>query len=550
MMRVWGLIAASLLSACALWPSQESSVPPASAERIQADWRFLASDITEGRMTATPGYRIAAEYVASRFEAMGLEPGMGSSYFQPVQFAVSSIDADRSEVLLHRGDTATALEWKSEWIAAADVLRKHTHVRAPVVFVGYGVHAPEQGHDDYAGLDVEGKIVAMLLGAPNSLPAEPQAYYSAPVTKTAMAAAQGAIGTVVVRDAHVAEKYTWEQVARNAGRVPSMRWVAEDGSAANYHPEIQGDIVLSESAAQELFRGAAQSHAEVLAADKAGEPLQGFPLAVELEIDKYGSVSRQTSSNVVGRLPGSDPELAEETVVLTAHLDGLGVGAPVDGDEIYNGAYDNALGVAIQLETARLLSETLPPPKRSILVVAVTAEERFLLGSDYFAQHPPIPAEQMVAAINLDNPLFLFPMSEMVAYGSGLSSLGPMVQRAAAAEGVTLVPDPNPEDVIFIRSDQYSFVKQGVPSLFLKPGQHAADPQIDGPAVVLAHRRQHYHQPSDDLSQPVDWDSVTRLTRINARLSSAIASSADRPQWHPDNFFARRFGRAAAAPAP
>lgn len=541
---------AALVACAAAPPHGSADVAAISKQALEAHVRFLASDALEGRMTGTRGYAAAAEYVASQFRLMGLEPAGTAGYFQEVPYAAALIDADRSRVRVHRGGRSRTLAWKKDWIAGADVLREHAQVRAPAVFVGYGVQAPELGHDDYAGVDVRGKVVVFLLGAPKRFPANPRAHYSSTTAKEAVAAAHGAVGTIVLRDAHAAQKYRWDLVANNAGRVASMKWVAADGKAADYFTELRAGIVLSEDAAAKLFEGAPRSHAQILAANAAGEPVPSFALPGEIEIERRGSVSRQSAPNVLGVLRGSDPALAAEYVVYSAHLDHLGVGAPVNGDTIYNGAFDNAMGVAMLLETARAFAAMNPRPRRSILFAAFGAEERFLLGSDYFAHYPTVPVGQLVADINLDNPLVLFPLAEVVAFGAEHSTLGAAVDAAAQAEGLRQAPDPMPDEVVFIRSDQYSFVKQGVPSVFLRPGFASADPAIDGGKRIEDYQRTHYHQPSDDVTQPVDWDAAARFTRVNVRTGQVVAAADARPRWHAGNFFGELFGKDRAAPSP
>jgi Zn-dependent M28 family amino/carboxypeptidase len=259
-------------------------------------------------------------------------------------------------------------------------------------------------------------------------------------------------------------------------------------------------------------------------------------------------IDRTTSPNVVGIVRGTDPELADEYVVYTAHLDHNGIGAEVDGDAIYNGAYDNAMGVSLLLEAARAFAES--PPRRSILLVAVTAEERGLLGSDYFAHYPTVPTGSMVANINLDMPLFLYPLADIIAFGSEHSSLEGVVREAIAAEGFELTPDPMPEENIFRRSDQYSFVRRGVPATFLVPGFTSADPDIDGQAVVEDHRKHHYHRPSDDMSRPFHWGSALRFARANVRIGAAIANDDEPPAWNEGDFFGQKFGRQAGQLVP
>jgi hypothetical protein len=521
------------------------AAPEISRHRLEAHVRFLASDALEGRMTGTAGYRIAAEYVASQFRQLGLEPGGTDGYFQDVQYASGLIDMKQSAVRLHRGKTARTLAWKADWVAGADVLRARSAVRAPAVFVGYGIEAPELGHDDYAGLDVRGKIVVDLERAPKRFDNYQRAYYSTGRIKDAAAVRHGAIGTVTVRNAYTVKQYEWATLMANAGRVPSLRWVSGDGRAADYFPELRAGAYLSEAAAALLFEGAPATHAQILAADEAGAPVPRFPLALEIELDRRSTVTRASAPNVVGRLPGSDPALAGQHVVYTAHLDHLGVGNPVNGDAIYNGMYDNAMGIAMMLETARALAAA--KPRRSILFVAVGGEERGLLGSDYFAQHPTVPVDSLVANVNLDMPLVLYPLADVIAFGSEHSSLGAVAAAAASAEGLTLTPDPLPDEVRFVRSDNYSLVRQGIPAISLLAGSTSADPAVKGGEVSAEFRKTHYHKPSDDLSRPVDWDSAERFTRVNTRIGLAVANASTPPAWHPGNFFGERFARRAAA---
>ena len=248
-----------------------------------------------------------------------------------------------------------------------------------------------------------------------------------------------------------------------------------------------------------------------------------------------------TSPNGVGVIRGTDPELADEFVVFSAHLDGLGRGAPEDGDDIYNGAYDNAMGVALMIETARALAKA--PPRRSVLFLAVTGEERGLLGSDYFAHYPTVPSASLVANVNLDMPLFLYPLADLVAFGAEHSSLKAPVAAAAEAEGFLLTPDPLPEETLFVRSDQYSFVRKGVPAVFLVSGFNSADEALDGEELFRAHLTTHYHRPSDDLELPVDWDSALRFARTKARIGQLVGNDDLRPTWNEGDFFGEKFGR-------
>jgi Zn-dependent M28 family amino/carboxypeptidase len=256
-------------------------------------------------------------------------------------------------------------------------------------------------------------------------------------------------------------------------------------------------------------------------------------------------LGRAESANVVGLLEGSDPELRNEYVVFTAHLDHLGRGPAVDGDAIYNGALDNASGVAVMLEAARLLASTEPRPRRSILFVAVTGEENGLLGSGRFAQNPTVPKEQLVANVNMDMPVLLYPAAGLIAFGAEHSTLGEIARSAVEDEGLQLVPDPNPEEVFFVRSDQYSFVKEGIPALYLDDAPLSADPAVDANAVFKQHMVRDYHMPSDDMRLPIHWPSFAKLARVNARIGRSIADAAERPAWLPGDFFGEVFGKKA-----
>jgi len=527
---------------CATTGGGGDRLGPVSRDALEAHVRFLASDLLEGRMTGTRGYEVAAGYVESQYRQLGLAPGGTDGYRQDVPYTASLIQPDKSSLTLLRGGRATKLKWKADFFCGCDPLDVRPAVRAPMVFAGYGVHAPQSGHDDYAGLDVRGKIVVLMSGAPKSLAANPRAYYSLTTYKLETAAARGAVGVVQFFNAYFAKTYPWDHMARNAGQQPSMYWTTPDGKASDHWPQLRGAAVVSGEVAARLLEGAPHGYPQLLALDEAGQALpRGFELKGELELRRECRISTVRAPNVIGVLKGSDPRLADEYVVYTAHLDHLGTGAPVAGDAIHNGAYDNAMGVAAMLETARSLAALRP--KRSILFVATGGEERGLLGADYFAAYPTVPIASIVANINLDMPLFLYPLSDVVAFGAEHSSLGPVVARAAEAEGWKLAPDPLPDEVLFIRSDQYALVKRGVPAIFLVSGFGSADPAVEGRQAFTAFLGTHYHQPSDDLSRPVHWASAERFVRVNAGIGLEVANAQGRPRWNEGNFFGTMFRR-------
>jgi len=519
---------------------RDSAIDVVTKQNIEAHLAFLADDAREGRMAGEPGYEAAAQYVAGQFAELGLEPGGEDGWFQQVPLISYRLDEESTVLIAHRDGKDTRLQYKEHFTMGGDKVREENSLRAEVVYVGFGVHAPEIGYSDYDGVDVEGKIVAMFDNAPGSFPHNERAFYSSGRTKAKQAIERGAIGVITLMSKRMEEYYPWERVKREAGTRPGMAWVTLTGEAADYYPELRGSAMLSVEVARDLFAGTPISFDEAREATEASMPAS-TPLGFEVTLARKTKHEVITSPNIVGIVRGTDPELADEYVVYSAHLDHNGIGAPVDDDNIYNGAYDNAMGSSLLIETARVFAAS--PPRRSILFIAVTAEERGLLGSDYFAHYPTVPTESMVANVNLDMPLFLYPVADIIAFGSEHSSLAGTVETAINAEGFELTPDPMPEENIFRRSDQYSFVRKGVPATFLVPGYTSMDPDVDGEAVVVEHRKHHYHQPSDDLSRPVDWDSAVRFTRANARIGYAIANDDARPQWNEGDFFGEMFAR-------
>lgn len=531
--------------------ADESDIPALDAieaDRLRHHVEILAADGMQGRMTGTSHYADAAAYVAEQFDAIGLEPAGDDGWYQEVPLLARRIDVDSAAVTLHRDRGEASLKWREDFVMGGDVRRETTEVRSEVVYVGFGIHAPEMGYSDFDGIDIEGKIIAVFGGAPASFPHNERAYYSSGRTKAEELVRRGAVGWIGLQSRESQQRVPWKRVSMNAGRRPGMAWVNLSGEAADYHPELLGAATLSPAAAARLFAGTPLSFEEAMDAAEAGVP-RSTPLGVEVSLERRTRHERTTSPNVIGVLPGSDPRLADEFVVYTAHLDHVGTGAAVDGDDIYNGAYDNAMGVALMIEAARAFAELPKAPRRSILFIALTGEERGLLGSDYFAHYPTVPGDRMVANVNLDMPLFIYPPTDVVAFGAEHSTLGSTIDAAILPEGFTLTPDPMPEEVIFVRSDQYSFVRQGIPSVYLMPGFTSADPEIDGASAFRDHLASHYHQPSDDLSRPVDWDSARRFARANVRIGLAISGADERPSWLPGDFFGERFGRDGRAPA-
>ncbi len=502
---------------------------------------FLADDLMEGREAGTRGYDLAAKYVATMSKAYGLEPGAADgSFFQTVPLLKGARTA-ASLTLAPAAGSAVSLSLPRDAIVFPNLLSASAEITAPLTYVGFGVTAPELNYDDYAGRDVKGRIVVMFSNAPPQFPTEPRAHYASPFTKVQNANAHGATAVIFAILPSDEKGVSWERVAAMAGE-PVVAWLDHEGRPADTFTAIRGRAYLGPSGTRKLFAMGPIPVDRVTAAAEAGAP-RGFELDARATIRTTTEHTKTSSPNVVAVLRGSDPALASTYVVLTAHLDHVGIGRAVNGDTIYNGAYDNAIGCAIMLEVARTLSSDPNRPRRSVMFAFVTAEEKGLLGSDYFARNPPVPRESLVANVNLDMPVLQWPIADLVAFGAGNSTLEAVVERAVSAVGLKIAPDPMPQENLFVRSDQYSLVKQGVPAVFLFPAFGSKDPARNGEAIFNGFLTTHYHQPSDELELPIDLDAVTAFTEANYLIARAIADDPIAPAWKPDNFFGEMFGR-------
>jgi len=520
-----------------------------NAPTFRAHMAFLADDRLEGRGTGAPGHEIAALYVAAQFETYGLKPaGEKDSYFQRVPLKEITVVPEQCELVLVRKGTEQTLKWGDDFLMRGHELSPDARVEAPVVFVGYGVTAPNQSYDDYGTTDVQGKIVAYLSGAPARFPSEQRAHFGSGREKARNAAAHGAVGIISLNTPEWSRSLPWDRVIIGYG-FPAMRWIGPDGMPNDAFPQLRATAVLSLPATRSFFEGAPKSWDEVWSAAQAGQP-QAFEMPFTARLHNVSRHREISSPNVAAVLPGSDPKLKNEYVVYTAHTDHLGIGKPIDGDSIYNGALDNGSGTAALLEIAQVFSRLPKAPARSILFLAVTAEEKGLLGSDYFAHFPTVPREAMVADVNMDVAAPGYDFADVVPLGAEHSSLMGVVRREAARLGVKTSPDPMPEQVFFIRSDQYSFVRQGIPAVFAGAGVQAVDPGIDGRKVVEHWIAKYYHSPFDDMNQPLDFKAAVKLMKLNFAIGYDVANAAHRPTWNSGDFFGDLFakGRAQAMP--
>jgi hypothetical protein len=537
------LASAALL--CAGQTAQAQGTGPwtqVRADAIRAHVQFLADDLLEGRAAGSRGFDTGAAYVVAQFRALGLKPaGEGDSYLQAVPLLEATAVLPGSSAQLVREDGTVKFSYGNDYLPGADYFAANSTLTAPVVFAGFGIEAPELNYNDLDKLDLNGRIAVVFDGAPARFAHNERAYYSSDIGKYATLVRHGAIGVVTIDTREGEASFPWDQRV-SASWSPQMRWLGADGQPVDAFPELKARFRFSQSAAARLFEGGSTDFGKALDAAEAGTP-QGFDLPGSMTLSATTGLRRTQSANVIGILEGADPVLKREQIVISAHLDHLGRGAPVNGDSIYNGAHDNALGLGILLEAARSLVESGVRPKRSIVFAAVTAEERGELGSDYFARHPTVARSRIVANLNIDMPLLMGPMLDFVALGAEHSTLGPVARRAAGAEGYALSPDNMPEEVNFIRSDQFSFVRQGIPSLYVIGGYKSRFRDTDVDALVREYLKNHYHQPSDDLSLPLHYPTAAAYTRMHVRMMMELGEAQDRPRWNRRDFFADKFGR-------
>jgi hypothetical protein len=492
--------------------------------------QFLADDKLEGRNTGSEGHRKAANYVAAQFERAGLKPAGTQGYIQPVKFNTRQIDESHSSVALVRSGKTEPVALGEEAVIG---LRTDpaASVEAPLVFAGYGLTVPEHKYDDFAGLDVRGKIIVYLSGGPPSIPGALSSHYQSAGERAANLKRLGIIGTCVIQNPKAMDiPWSRSMLARLA---PAMS-LADPSLDESGGQKI--GIAINPAHADKFLAGSGHKFQEILDLANAGKPLPHFAIPAGLKAQVAVKRGEVESQNVAGIFPGSDAKLKDEYVVMSAHIDHIGVGEPINGDKIYNGAMDNASGVAAILDIVQTLHETGAKTRRSLLFVTVTGEEKGLLGSRFFATHPTVSPKSIVADINTDMFLPLFPLKLLTVYGLAESTLGDDVQAVAKSMGIAVQPDPEPLRNVFIRSDQYSFIRQGVPALALKVGYTKGSPEEQTAKKWLTER---YHAPSDDLNQPVDKQAAGTFDALVMKLLQRVADEPARPQWKDNSFFKR-----------
>jgi Zn-dependent M28 family amino/carboxypeptidase len=493
--------------------------------------KVLADDSMEGRETGSLGLRKAEAYAVEQLKRAGLEPAGTDSFYQNVKFVQRQIDEKNSYAFLAANGQANPVALGDDAFFSTRVEGSDGEINAPLVFAGNGLRVPESHVDDLEGLDLKGRVVVYLAGSPSTVPGSLAAHYGGLAQRWKSYAAAGAVGMISIPNP-ASMDIPWSRMSLNRAH-PSM-----DLADPEFN-EITGlkiALVFNPASSEALFAGSGHNFAEVAALGRERKPLPHFDLRVALKARAAIQKINLDSANIVAKLSGADATLKNEYVVLSAHIDHIGIGEPVNGDSIYNGAMDDGSGTAAVLDIAASLKQHPEKLKRSILFVLVTAEEKGLLGSKYFAAHPTVDAKSIVADINIDMFLPIVPLKVLRVQGINDSTLGERAAAIAQSFGVKAVADPEPLRNLFVRSDQYNFIRHGIPSVIMDIFYEPDSPEAKTFKDWLTLR---YHAPSDDVNQPVDLKSAALYEEIVRRLLLETANAGAPPQWKPDSFFKR-----------
>jgi Zn-dependent M28 family amino/carboxypeptidase len=528
-----------VLSLCFLLPlrAQQTSSNHFDGKTWWDHIKVLADDNMEGRETGSEGLRKAEAYVVEQLKKSGVQPAGKDGYYQPVKFVSRQIvEADSSASLIRDG--------KAEPLTLGDDAIFSTRidlapeVEGQLVFVGYGLSVPEKNYDDLAGLDLKGKVAVVLNGSPAEIPGALASHHQTAAERWKAFRKAGVIGLIGIPNP-ASMDVPWSRIALNRNH-PSMELA---DSVFNETEGAKLAMTFNPAKADMLFAGTGHTFEELAALGKDRKPLPHFPLNLSIKTKVKLEKKDIDSANIVAKLPGSDPVLKNEYVVLSAHIDHIGIGEPINGDRIYNGAMDNASGSAVLLDVAASLKRSPEKLKRSLLFVFVTAEEKGLLGSKYFAQYPTVDPKSMVADINIDMFLPIVPLKTLTIWGLAESDLGDLARDVAQSRGVSVQADPEPQRNIFIRSDQYNFIRHGIPALAMGVAPDPNSPEQK--KIYKDWLTTRYHAPSDDLAQPVDLAAAAQYEEIIRGLLVIVANNARRPEWNPDSFF-RRYATVSA----
>ena len=491
--------------------------------------KVLAADEMQGRETGSPGLRKAEAFVVDQLKKNGLQPAGTDGFYQPIKFVSRQIAEKDSSIALIRNGQAEPLALGEDAIFSTRVDLAPA-VEAPLVFVGYGLSIPEKNYDDLAGLDLKDKVAVLFSGSPADIPGPLASHYQTAKERWQALARAGALGIINLPNPAMMD-IPWSRIALNRTH-PSM-----DLADPEFN-ETKGEelsLFFNPAHAEKLFEGSGHTFQEISELGKDRKPLPHFLLPSSIKAVARVDKQDVESDNIIAKLPGSDPQRKNQYVVLSAHIDHIGIGEPINGDRIYNGAMDNASGSAVLLDVAASLKKQPANLKRSLLFVFVTGEEKGLLGSKYFAAHPTVDPKSMVADINIDMFLPIVPLKTLTVYGLEESDLGDLARTSAEARGISVQADPEPLRNVFIRSDQYNFIVHGIPALAM--GVAPTNPEQQKLYKDwLTHR---YHAPSDDLEQPVELSAAAAYEEVIRGLMIRVADDSQRPQWKANSFFRR-----------
>ncbi len=509
-----------------------------SGERIRAHVRFLASDLLEGRGTGARGGDLATEYIATQFALAGAKPaGDNGTYFQKVPLTGSETKPSSQLTAVVKGKAVT-LKWASEFVGTTHRQQPEVDFDAEAVFVGHGITAPEFNHTDYEGVDVKGKVVVLFTNEPPS--EDPKffggralTYYGRWTYKYEEAIRQGAAAAIIIHTTPTAG-YGWDVVRSSWGKEdPQVKLTPGQPSLA-----FAGWV--TEQAAANLLTGAGQSVSQLLQKADSGD-FKAFPLGIRLRGHISSTIRDIETRNVAAIVPGSDPKLKEEAVVFSAHWDHLGIGDPVNGDRIYNGAVDNATGCAMLLEMARAWAALPEKPRRSAIFLSVTAEEGGLRGSEYYGLHPLFPASKTALNLNFDAFEPFGRTKDISATGAERLTIWPTVQAMAKRFKYEIKPDPRPEQGSYFRSDHFSMVRAGIPAFSIEAGNdYWGKPAGFGDETFREFNEKHYHQPSDEYHADWDFAGMEQIARFGFALGLEVANQDKLPDWFPGDQFKRK----------
>lgn len=528
-MRSYRVLAAVALAGVAMQPTG-GIAHEVSEDRLETDVRFLADDALEGREAGKPGYNIAAGYVAGQFSEIGLKKPQGETYLQSVPLGYTRLEEGSARLSIDGASIGA-----DDFVLFPGADFKGGPIEAPMVFVGYAFPDADAAWDDFAGLDLKGKVAVVVRNTPTQLGAEERAFYRA--GQFERLAERGAIGAIVLTTPQYMKNIPWEAL-QNVSKRAGVTWVGPDGVPFNSATGLQAQVFLSGDAARKLMSNQQLDFDKIIALEEKGNvQIPAFDMDRKARIEFAAETWQDPSYNVIGILPGNDPALADEVVVVTAHLDAIGMRATDEegDDEIVNGAMDNAVGVAAVTELARLMAKE--KPRRTIAFVALTAEEKGLIGADYLARYPAVgEGRTIVANINLDMPILNYEFTDIVAFGAERWNGFEVVRKAAESEGIALSPDMQPELGLFTRSDHFRFVQQGIPAIYLDTGIGGEGKERQGEFLS-----EHYHQDSDEIEH-IRFDQLARFTRLNLAVLRGIADMDETPIWNAGDFFATRYG--------